>query len=195
MNDRLSWLAALAVVGAVAGCSDSVDEILRPDYEDLADEYDALDEASDDLAIVDPALLPLSGGATYDGVMVLSTNGEDGLPSDLAGDMTLRADFGDDSLSGSVVDVVTDDDDRLEGSLVIANGEIDRDDDLEDFYTYAFDVDGVLTEDDGSDLRVSATGAGDFLGRDHRTVVGDVEGRISSGSDRTDLNGGFVGVR
>lgn len=191
MRNRLGWLAALAVVGAASGCSDSDGSA----YDDLTDQYDALVDASDRLPLSNPDLLPLSGGATYDGIMVMSTDGDDGLPSDLAGDMTLRADFGDDTLSGSVDDVVTDGGDRLEGSLDIERGDIDRNIDLATTRTYTFDMDGVLTENDGTDLRVAAEGRGDFLGEDHQRAAGNVEGLIASDEDVATLRGGFIGTR
>lgn len=195
MDDRLGWLAALAIVGAVAGCSDS-DESDGVGYDDLVDQYDEIRDASRDLPLTDPGTLPQSGGATYDGLMVLSTDGTAGLPSDMAGDMTLRADFNDDSLSGSVDNVITSNEDVLEGSLDISEGEINRGADVSTDYTYAFGMDGTLTEDDGTDLDVNATGAGDFRGSEHEVSTGTiVKGTVSSDEGASLLRGDFVIAR
>lgn len=187
---RRGWMVALAAVGVMAGCSDSLDD--QAGYDALADEFDDLLDASEGVDFTDPATLPGSGSATYDGVMGLSTDGSDGLPSDMVGEMTLRADFGADSLSGSVQNVSTSSDEGLDGSLAISDGAIDRDVDLEEDYTYDFDLAGTLTDDDGTDLEVSAVGVGDFLGDDFQQATGTVSGVLSSDAGTSLLDGGYI---
>lgn len=183
-------LLALAAAGLLSGCSDGGDS--RASYDELGDEFDALLDRSDPLPITDPSTLPVSGSATYEGVVGLSTPGNDGIPADMLGEMTLVADFSSDDLSGSAGDFVTDQNEELDGRLDISNGGFDRDADVDVFYTFGFDLDGTLTTEDGDDLDVDAEAVGDFLGEDNEQAIGLVDGIIVSPEGAAVTEGGFI---
>ncbi len=193
-----TWMAALVAAGVMAGCSDTSFDS-QASYDDLVDEFDDIAERGEDLDYTDPASLPTSGGATYEGVMGLDTYNSasdlEGVPEEILGEMTLNADFASSSVSGEVDDFVTPDDDRVDGSLDISNGVIDRTVDVDLFYTYGFDLNGTLTTEEGTDFDVDAEGAGDFFGSGHQQAGGIVEGVISSDSGTALVEGGFVAER
>lgn len=188
---RMVRVTAAGALALAAGCGGILE---TPGFDGLQDGFEAIDQEIASLPLIDPALLPASGGATYDGVMVLGTNGQGGVPDAMAGDLALDVDFDDDTLTGAVDAIRTDTDERLAGTLVLTNGRIDRGADLADEYTFGFDLNGTLTDEGDDDLVVVGEGAGDFYGSGATHVGGIVDGIVAGPGGNASLQGEFAGV-
>ncbi len=203
-----TWVAALAAAGVMAGCSDSgsgdgsgggpgVSEPPLvsgppPTYAELSTEAEKLGEQVEDLYLTEPSNLPTSGSARYDGVIAIATDGVGGAPEDFAGELSLNVDFEDSNLSGQASNFVTVDEERLDGSLAITNGDLDRNTNPEFEPTYLFDMNGTLSDSDGDEFQVDAGGAGAFLGDDGEATFGFVVGGMSSEDGTADLEGIYL---
>lgn len=189
-----TWVAALTAVAMAAGCSDSSgSSASRPDYEDLSDEFDALATETEMVAVTEPSALPTSGGATYDGAMLISTSGAGGIPTELAGDLALTADFADDDISGRVTNVASQGGTEYDGSIRLDGGEIDRSPGPDE-YQFDYDVNGVLTAGSG-DLTFEGDGVGFFGGGDAEYVAGVAGGAVQSSGGAADFLAVFFGGR
>lgn len=140
--------------------------------------------------ISDPTSLPNKGSATYAGFMTLGLP-IDGDTTDRVGDLNLTVDFGAarNQVTGSVSNI-----DGLGGALAIRGGDIDRETNPKDDYTFGGSVTGDLTRT-GDTFAINATIAGDFRGRNQDGVTGLVYGNID-GQDGQDLfDGTFAATR
>lgn len=190
-----AWIGALAAAGLVTGCSDGgsgSDANASPTYGELSDQAGALEDRTENLPLTDPSVLPTSGSASYDGVIGLVSDGAGGAPEDFAGELTLNVDFRRDDLSGQATNFVTAGEERLDGTLAITGGDIARGTDPELEPTYAFDMGGTLSDTDGDDYRVDATGVGAFLGEDAEATFGFVGGEMISKNGTASLGGAYV---
>lgn len=190
-----AWLGALAAAGLAAGCSDSgsgSDADASPTYAELSEQVEVLEDRTENLLLTDPSSLPTSGSASYDGVIGLGSDGSGGAPKDFAGELTLNVDFSRDDLSGQATNFVTAGEERLDGTLAITTGDIARGTDPKLEPTYAFDMGGTLSDADGDDYRVDATGVGAFLGEDADATFGFVGGEMTSAGGTASLGGAYL---
>lgn len=161
-------------------------------------EYDQigldLTDAAITLGFTDPASLPTSGSANYLGVMGVAV--DPGSPDAITaiGALEMTVQFGSDSLSGRVTDVIDEDDGRYQGTLSITNGDINRAADVTSEFTYFADLDGTLVSPDGQSLTVDALMAGDLLGPGSYTE-GGVSGFVTSANGTSSLEGGYIAER
>lgn len=162
-----------------------------------------------DLALlerVDPADLPRSGSARYDGVAGFGVGMTTAEERAMYGAMELRVTFaGDGTIEGRIYDVYSNGniyDDTgagpVEGQLVLSNGAVLRDLPDPRFNPYLVaDLDGTLVEPGGGaavyDLRLEGALSGDGLDM----VNGSVNGRADGldGHFGGQVTGSFVGAR
>lgn len=152
-----------------------------------------------DLALlerVDPADLPTSGSATYEGVAGFGVGMETSEQRRMYGAMDLTVRFaGAGAIDGRIYDIVSDGNiydetgaGPVDGVLVISNGEVVRD--LADprFNPYLLaDIDGTLTEPGGGAAVYDLTFEGDLSGDGLDMVDADINGRADG------LDGHFGG--
>jgi len=184
--------------GLVAGCSDgsgdgSAFESLGDDYENLVDDIEGED-------YTDPASLPTTGTARYEGVVGLdfeSVDSGDLEAFDMAGDIELTVNFAGsgDPITGRAGNFVTSDDEAVDGALIIDDGVIDRGANPDDSFTYTADMDGVLTTEDGTNWDVDTYLLGDFSGEEHEHALGYVGGTGCTAAGCGLVDGGFVAER
>ena len=143
-----------------------------------------------DIPYTDPATLPTSGSATYDGYIGV----EVASAYVVAGEMEMTANFaGAGDLSGRVYNVVGDDGFKYGGELDLDNSILDRTADTSIEYTFDMDMTGTLNGD-GEDVVVDAYLLGDFTGLGHEYIEGVAEGTITAGGITQNItDGGFVG--
>lgn len=158
-------LAALLALG-LAACSDfdgSLDDDAPPSFADLQDlQADIGGPASATFAL-QPEAVPTSGGASFEGVMEIGTEGTGGLPTTLLGELDLALDFGApaDLVSGTAGNFVAADGERLDGALALSGGDLGGDASFEDA-----GLAGVLTDGDGADFTFDGTLDGTLKGDD-----------------------------
>ena len=160
-------------------------------FASLLAQGDAIADEINTIEFTDPSTLPASGSATYDGFIGIQASNL----GEALGEMTLRANFATNAITGDVSNVVTADDEPLIGTLAISNGAIDRSADIAVEYTYGADIDGQLTGEEGVFV-VEGDLLGDFTDTDYQYVEGIVEGTVTL--DQTTfpiISGGFVGER
>lgn len=138
----------------------------------------------------DPASLPGSGSATYDGVMTLDAGLASGNLA-MTGALALTAQFATSTISGHA-DAFRDAANRAyTGQLSLSNGVIDRGADPNSAYTFSADLAGTLSGN-GATLAMTADLSGDFLDVNAQAVAGVVSGSTVSGGHRGYLYGDFV---
>jgi len=187
----LKLAACGASLVALAACGGSSTGSAPQTFSEQLSEGDALAITLASIEYTDPTTLPVSGSATYSGYLGVDA-GELG---QAIGQMSLTASFASDSISGNVRNVVAEDEEQLSGSLSISGGTIDRTADTDIEFTFAADVDGTLTGEDG-DFVVDAELLGDFTGENHQYVEGPVGGTVTfDGQDFNINDGGFVAER
>lgn len=162
-----------------------------PSFASYDAQFVSLAERNQNIPFSDPASLPTTGSATYSGVLAVQS----GLLV-AAGDLTLNANFGPVSnpITGSVTNIVNNENQRYSGSLAIGNSSIDRTADVNTDYTFAASLTGQLGLN-GETGVVNGEILGDFLGTDQRSVAGEVFGTISNLSAADQFEGGFIAER
>ncbi len=173
------WPLMVAVF--LAGCSDSgqegaVETSPPAGYAAYEAQIAALQAAWGGVTVTDPATLPLSGSARYEGVLRLDSETAAGNVL-LDGALVLDVAFASDSLSGSAGDFISQGEVPYGGTLTIANGVIDRLADTSAGYTFLADLTGALTGE-GETLNYAITLNGDFLGLQAGAVVGVLQGQV-----------------
>jgi hypothetical protein len=202
----------LGALGVLAGCSSGsggegsdwpppLPEALSLD--EVVVLGDAISAASRDLEFTDPAGLPTSGRAVYEGEMWIeaATYPEEVegsvVPGFLLGQLAMGVDFSDGEVVGQAGNFHTSDGEAYGGRLAITGGELDRDVNPNGGgWTYEADIDGTLTRDDDW-VKVEGEFLGDFVGEDHRFAEGRLDQGEIRGSDGTvfDLEGRFIAQR
>lgn len=177
MYANLKLYATTAAIVLLAGCGGGA---TGPSFEELSDEFLDLAERS-------PVIggerfvasdLPETGGANYNGVIGVFSNGPDDFT--LLGDLQMTASFADDTISGGADNFSDSDGDTYSGRIPITNGFIYRDDNPE-LATFEADFDGELVYDPtGEVLAVETFMEGDFYGDQYEFVAGIVTGTVSS---------------
>lgn len=194
---RRAPVSLLALIVA-AGCSGSGDDggaqpDAQPTFAELQAEAVALEDRTAQLGLTDPGTLPVSGSASFDGVIGLGSDGANGAPGDFGGTIALAVDFGSDELAGEATDFVTAGEDRIDGTLAITASAIDRASDPSVEPTYSFDMAGTLVEEDGDAFDVDMVGDGAFLGSDGEATFGFVDGVIVNDQGvGTDVGGAYI---
>ncbi len=178
------WMGAgLAALGA---CSDGDDGSGPPTTLAGYDaEFAELAEDAAGLAPTDPAMLPTTGSADYEGVIRLVPGADAFAPERMNGTLDLAVDFGSGAIAGEATDFVTTsggDEVVMEGSLAVT-GDLAGDPSGDDVLA---DIEGLIRidtrpdEDDEGDFFVDGTLGGDFLGENGEVIRGDVSGTIAN---------------
>ena len=188
----LAWLAALPACVTEEG---SVAPRTTPaaTYSDLSAQDAALHAQWDGAGYTPPSGLPLSGAASYAGVIGLQT---ETVSADLALSGVLRLDvnFLAGSLSGSATSFVDQNDTAYGGTLTIANGVLDRTADPVTGFTFSATVSGAISGG-GENFAITADLNGDFLGPAHNAVTGPIAGSASGSVPNGYLFGDFIAAR
>ncbi|WP_099823766.1 hypothetical protein [Oceaniglobus indicus] len=142
----------------------------------------------------DPANLPTSGGAEYDGVVAAELPGVGSETTTVVGDLELRANFANSTVGGTMDDFVEEDGTRYTGALIVADGPIRRNINPDVDYTFSSAVNGRLA---GNNQTYDVNGQleGDFYGANQGFVGGEVIGNVTSNGQRAPFLGEFVGRR
>ena len=181
-------MMVLLACGALAGCGGDSDG--PPTFGELRRESLALADSLETMEMTAPEDLPASGSARYDGTMVIEAD-DDTL---LAGEMRMDVDFGasTDAISGQVANIVSSDEERYGGKLVLSNSRFDRnaDPDLEPVITSEFG--GILTAPDGESIDVEGGLAGAFGGENASHAAGLVGGSGCRNDGCYGFEGAFV---
>jgi hypothetical protein len=148
--------------------------------------YESINEISS-LAYTDPQTLPITGEATYDGIMSLDS---------LVGLMTMTADFDDASIGGSVTNFIDEDDTEISGTLNINSGPggINSDADTSSEYTFYADLTGELSLEDET-FAIKGEILGDFTGPEYEFVEGSVIGTATFEGETENFDGHFMGTK
>lgn len=163
---------------------------LPTEYEKLLSARALLDAQWAGASIFDPAGLPDTGGATYQGIANL-TVAMDGSELSLAGKLTLSVNFADDAVTGSIYKVVDENEVLYSGTLVIDNGDLDRDADVLVDYTFTADIAGTLSGG-GNLFEFDGDIGGDFVGDSAGAVSGAIQGLVTGAGGSGALLGSFL---
>lgn len=155
----------------------------------------ALEEDGEGLTYTDPSTLPTSGVARYDGTIGIDGAFVEGSPEFMLGDLRIEARFADDAIRGAATNFVTPGEQRVTGTLSIADGTIDRGADVDVDYTFEAGLRGTLTDAVGSDIDIDGAVRGDFFGPDQTYVSGEVIGDVTDSGGTGAISGGFIARR
>lgn len=192
-------LALAGAALALSSCGSTTDTAALLSFAETLALGDAIDADWGAEPYSDPATLPRSGSATYDGAMTLATFDDGGAivpPFSLAiiGETQLTADFSGSAISGNARNFVDVDDNRYDGTLAVTDGLIDRDADLAAEFTFDALLDGTLTNS-GEYYDFVGIIDGDFVGPNHEAVIGIATGDILSSTGDAFLIGVFGAER
>ena len=134
---------------------------------------------------IEAEALPTTGSASYLGDMVLALpeNGDFAQPrANATGRLQIDVDFdkGPGRVDGSADRFETASGQSLSGSLVLANGEIDRGSDVRRDFTFEADLSGTLEGQTFRRTDVTGTITGDFIGTGLDTLAGRVFGSLTN---------------
>ena len=147
--------------------------------------------------ISDPGRLPDSGSARYDGFMTLRLPTQaDGSRRRYTGDLTLNVDFAAprDQITGRAGGFATRGGDALDGGLRLRGGDLYRDTDPDENYTFTGNLDGTLRRG-RADYAIDARIEGEFRGRGQTGVNGLVFGDVTGPQGQDIFDGDFVAAR
>lgn len=207
MRAMMSGLV-LASLGGLAGCSSgggAVGGVVEGgpslvggtlSAEQMMALGDGLASEIDQLDFSDPAGLPTSGEAVYEGAIAMGAyiDRPSVVPDFLVGQVALGVDFSDGGVDGQAGSFRGSDDEAYDGTLAIDGGWIDRGVDPEGGgWTYGAGLAGTLGRG-GDRIGVAADLVGDFYGADHGHASGQLENGVIRGSDGTSfaVDGAFV---
>lgn len=159
-------------------------------YPALGAQAGALHATWDGVPYTDPATLPASGSAQFQGVMGLIVETSGGSLA-INGGMTLSASFATDALSGAANGFVDENAVTYSGALAIANGVIDRGAVTGSDYTYSATMGGTLVSAADSFAIIGGI-HGDFHGATFSATSGVVTGTATSGIGVGYLFGDFI---
>lgn len=187
-------LPVLLLPIVLAGCENGSS---RMSYDATFDRIEGIERTVGDQDWTDPALLPTSGTAQYEGGIYLDSelNGSelDGY-HDIAGEMQMTVDFGSDTpLSGSATNLVDENNRVYDGTLVMSDSVWDES--FGDALVYRADLNGELTDQDGTTYDVETALDGSFVGESHEHVSGFIGGDACAGEDCSVIEGGLIGEK
>ena len=148
-------------------------------------------------SISDPAQLPVSGRAQYDGYMRTALpTGPEGARVEYLGDMTLAVNFGAgfDQIRGHASGFEARDATPLSGGLAITNGNIYRDTKTAAAYSFDGDVDGALSNGSAR-YTIDASIEGEFLAPGQTAVRGLWFGDVTGPLGQDIFDGTFAATR
>jgi len=147
-------------------------------YSDYQAQLSTLQTTWSGVAATDPSTLPISGSATFNGVLSLSVQ-TSGADLDMAGALTLTSNFATDTLTGNATNFITANDAAMSGSLAITGGVLDRAANTNIAHTFSAAIDGTLGGA-GDSYLIQGTLLGDFLGTGNLGTSGVVNGFATS---------------
>lgn len=155
-----------------------------------------LTDHANPVTYADPADVPTSGSARYEGYAygVLS-NSSDAITDNLIGALTLTTDFGSDSFSGRIDTLRNTDDQPLTGQLSVSGGTFDRAGNPNSDSTLQVSLSGTVTDTGNRSLEIGAVLEGDFLGNGAEAVGGELLGTVTHNGTTQNIDGGFIAAR
>lgn len=188
------FLVAAMLCGTLTACSD--DDFEDRSFSDYEDDIEELENEIVGLDYTDPATLPTTGSAQYNGVMGLAVGGGESPAEVLAGDLELNASFAQSAVTGSVTDIVDGNNDEYGGSLDIDDDYFNRNTDPDDEFTYGASLTGSVTDPDGDEWDIDAIMDGDFFGTNWSHTAGEVVGdACTTPLECVDLDGIYAAER
>lgn len=142
--------------------------------------------------------IPVSGGATYEGIISGDlANTTDRLTDTVIGELALNVSFNASSaaVSGTAANFRDDNGEAMTGNLVFSGGALNRDRDPENDATLTLLADGNLRDATGRNLVFGVRLEGDFLGDTYNAVGGDALGRVTYDDTIQDFDGTFIAKR
>lgn len=188
------WGICILAIASLSACggTDGVGVDTRPpvDYASYAAQATSLHNTWDSVPVTDPANLPVSGTAQFNGVAGLrlqTTGGE----LKVNGALGLNVDFASDSLSGSAGGFSDESNTGVSGTLAITGGVIDRLATVGVEYTYTANIGGTLAASSDS-FAILGDIYGDFSGAGAGAALGIVAGTAQSGYGTGYVFGDFI---
>lgn len=172
----------------VAGCSGSTPMTFQQQIDAGTEMY----ERSEFLPYSLPASIPTSGSARYQGYVATDIAYAGVVSNAVIGNLTLDANFANDTISGSASNFVDIAGENYSGSLAVTSGVYDRTLDPTTDFTIAADIRGTLTDTGAVTYAVDGEMFADFIGVNHQFIYGFVEGTVTSIDGVGTLEGGAV---
>lgn len=199
MADLRLILQCLLFCVTVAGCGGGAAEKAdlnrtRPpgDFGALETEAAQLHATWDTVSFTNPATLPMSGRAQYNGVVQMDVQ-QGARRTSMNGDMQLNVNFANQKISGRANNFVDQSDNAYSGTLSVSNSVMDRGADPTSGFTYLTDLKGRLTGN-GQTLDIDAGLSGDFRGAQPGATTGIVQGTVAGPGGAGFLYGDFIAV-
>lgn len=167
----------------VAGCSGPTvqpPDVVPMTFQQQIDAGTDMYDRSEFLPYSLPASIPTSGSARYQGFVatVIDYPGVDW--NSVIGNLTLDANFANDTISGSASNFVDIAGENYSGSLAVTSGVYDRTLDPVTDWTIAADIGGTLTDTGAVTYAVDGEMFADFIGVNHQFIDGIVVGTVTS---------------
>ena len=198
-ENRLSLRLALLILGSslftVACGGETGDGGTTPpvDYSQYQSELATLQSSWLTVPATDPLTLPLSGSATFTGVLQMAIETSAG-ELGVAGRLDLTSSFATNTIGGTATAFVDENAVALTGSLAITGGVLNRAANTAVEYTYGANLDGTLTGG-GETFVLSGDLSGDFAGTNYLATTGIVAGTAVSSFGTGYMFGSFIAAQ
>lgn len=185
---------ALFLLMSACGGGGDGDDAVAPDRFAVAKRLESRLAEQD---VTAPSSLPANGRAFYSGFMRAGLpTGAGGARVEYLGDLDMDVNFGAsrDEIAGTATGFQTGAGDRLTGKLTLSGGDLFRDTDPDENYTFTGDVDGTLSRG-AKNYRIDAEIEGEFKGPDQTGVSGLLFGDVRGPAGLDVFDGSFAAVR
>jgi len=189
----LICLALLAGCGGGGGVGETTNTAPDPSpdsFSNMTGDFGLITTSLSGLSASDPAALPGTGSASYDGVMRASLiiGGDN---TEMTGRLDLTANFGTDQITGGVSGIIDENERPFSGDLILSDGVIDRGADTSVAYTFAADLGGTI-DPGAAAIVIDGILQGDFLGAGQSGISGAVTATATDSGVTGSLIGDFT---
>jgi len=188
---RILYFSILGL--AVSACGTATND--QVDFDSQLREFITISDQLErqDWDITDAEALPHAQSANFYGrIYIAALDGDEVLQTSYMGDLSLTANFLNDTVSGDATNFFEMGNQPVSGSLAVSNGSIDRTAVAEVDHQFTANLSGTLTDSINIDLEFDAAISGDFYGPAAEGATGDVHGDINSPYGSEIAEGSFI---
>ncbi|SHH18816.1 hypothetical protein SAMN05444003_2382 [Cognatiyoonia sediminum] len=159
---------------------------------------DVIDAFSNPVLYTEIHAIPTTGRSVYEGYLSSELSDQtDNFPDELIANLkiTVRFEANGVNATGRATNFHDENDDALNGSLVLSAGQLDRTGNPNNDATFTVALNGDLEAQNGQIRSIESRLEGDFLGSQQNAIGGKLFGRARKGGSAQNIDGSFIAAR